>query len=506
MRGEAGGLQPTQSVTAFRIVPSAFFVLSLSSFALALMSKAMLVSLPFALLLLDYWPLGRLHLPLRKAQPLAAWRPLWEKAPFFALSTASAVTGFLVLRHAGAITEASTFRLGDRLAYTAYGYLGHLSKVVCPVNLVLPYPRPAQVPASLIIAAAAIFALVSCWALALRKRRPYIAVGWFWFIGCLLPVSGLLRLGPQAMADRYTYFPSIGLFIILAWGTADLARFRHWRPALIGFLAAAVLTACVLASNRQVGYWHDSERLYRHGLSVNSENCVAHNGLGFELFRQGKVDEAIWECQEAARIDPCYDPAYSNLGRFFAEKKDYASAIAACETALKLSPRDTKPRNNLGNVLYIQGRYADAKGQFAEVLRLDPGHTDALNGMGLACQKLGQTGEAIVYFRNAIKLRPGFIAALNNLACLLATSPDAQHRDGAEALRLATQACELTHYANPNTLATLAAAYAETGQTREATELAEQALSRTGEGSNEVRDQLSGMIQCFREGKAYHPE
>ena len=389
------------------------------------------------------------------------------------------------------------------MGYTAYGYLGHLAKVICPVNLVLPYPRPPHVPASMVLSAVAIALLCSGLALALVRRRPYLAVGWFWFLGCLVPVSGLLRLGPQALADRYTYFPSIGLCIAFAWGMADLARAWRWRPVISGLLAAAVLTACVLASHRQTGYWHDSESLYRHGLAVNRDNCVAHNGLGHELFRQGKVDEAIRECEEAVRIDPRYDPAYSNLGRFFAEKRDYPAAITNLETAISLSPRDTKPRNNLGNVFYLQGRFTEAKAQFTEVLRLDPGHTDALNNLGLVCEKLSQPGEAIRSFRRAIELRPDFVAALNNLAWLRATCPDAQYRDGAEAVRFATQACELAHYANPNTLATLAAAYAEAGQISDALGLAEQAQARAGEGPSEIKERVAAMIESFRAHQAY---
>jgi Flp pilus assembly protein TadD len=236
---------------------------------------------------------------------------------------------------------------------------------------------------------------------------------------------------------------------------------------------------------------------------VSRDNYVTHTGLGFELFQQGKVEEAIRECQAAVQIDPRYDPAHSNLGRFFAEKRDYESAIAHFETALRLSPRDSKPRNNLGNVLYLQGRYAEAKVHFAEVLRLDPGHSDAHNNLALTCQKLGQTAEAIAEFRQAIQLRPGFTAALNNLAWILATSPEPQFRDGNEAVRLATEACELTRYSQPSTLATLAAACAERGQLREAISLIEQAQASAGTGQNPLNERLAAMIASFRAGQPY---
>jgi Flp pilus assembly protein TadD len=483
--------------------PTIYYLLALISFALALMSKAMVVTLPFVLLLLDLWPLRRFQLSTRNFQPSILWRLVREKAPFFAMGAASTVLGFALLRHAGAIGELPRFGIWDRLSHAAYGYLGCFSKIVWPVNLVIAYPRPAQVPAGDVLLAVTLIALSSLGALVLLKRRPYVAVGWLWFLGALLPVSGLFRLGPQAFADRYTYFPSIGFFIAVSWGLTDIARRWRWRPAATGCLAAAVLATCVLASRHQAGYWRNSERLYRHALAVSRDNYVTHTGLGFELFQQGKVEEAIRECQAAVQIDPRYDPAHSNLGRFFAEKRDYESAIAHFETALRLSPRDSKPRNNLGNVLYLQGRYAEAKVHFAEVLRLDPGHSDAHNNLALTCQKLGQTAEAIAEFRQAIQLRPGFTAALNNLAWILATSPEPQFRDGNEAVRLATEACELTRYSQPSTLATLAAACAERGQLREAISLIEQAQASAGTGQNPLNERLAAMIASFRAGQPY---
>jgi tetratricopeptide (TPR) repeat protein len=493
----------TPHASRFTFHSSCYYVLSLLCFALALMSKAMMVTLPFVFLLLDYWPLRRFQLATLRSQPSHLRRLVWEKAPFLAMSAASTVLGFSLLRHAGAIAEAPASGVWDRLANTGYGYLGYLSKMVWPVNLVLPYPRPAQVSAGELLLIATIIAMGSIGALLLLRRRPYVAVGWFWFLGGLLPVSGVFRLGPQAMADSYTYFPCIGFFIALTWSLADAVGQWRWRPAAGGCLAAAVLTACILATNRQLAYWRDSERLFQHALAASRGNYAAHTGLSFELFKQGKVDEAIKECKTAVQLDPRYDPAHSALGRYFAEKKDYESAIAHCETAIKLHPGDLKARNNLGNVLFLEGRYAVAKTQFAEVLRLDPNHTDAHNNLALTCQKLDQTAEAIAQFRQAIQLRPGFAAALNNLAWILATSPEPQFRNGSEAVRLATEACDSTQFAQPNMLGTLAAAYAEAGQFHEAIALAEQAQERAGTGQNPLQDRLGAMIASFSAGHPY---
>ena len=264
-----------------------------------------------------------------------------------------------------------------------------------------------------------------------------------------------------------------------------------------------MLTACALASNRQAGYWRNSERLFRHALAASRDNCVAHNGLGFELFQQGKVDEAIRECQMAVQIDPRYDPAHSNLGRFFAEKKDYASAIAQLRNRHKTVPgRPEIAKQSRSGALparpVCRGEGRSSPRCFGSIQTTPMRH----NNLALTCQQLGQTAEAIAQFRQAIQLRPGFTAALNNLAWILAASPEPQFRDGDEAVRLATEACELTHYAHPGTLATLAAAYAERGQFQEAIALAGAGAGTRGHGSEPAERSAGGYACVLPRGTA----
>jgi Flp pilus assembly protein TadD len=505
------GTPNTHHFSSFKFQVSRFYLLSLLFFALSLMSKAMLVTLPFVLLLLDFWPLERFEIKNQKSKiesciSLPPLRLLFEKLPFFAMSALSTVVGFSAMSDAGGFSSYPRFGLGYRLAHTVWGYLGYLGKLVLPVNLALPYPPPARLGAGQIALAVSILGFVSLGALLLLRRRPYLAVGWFWFLGVLFPVSTVVRSGLEDIADRYTYFASIGFFIALTWGLIECTKESRCLTMTARFLAVAALGACLQLSNLQVTYWRDSERLYRHALSVSPNSFVAHNGLGSELFKQGKVDDAIQQCQTAVEIEPGYDPAHSNLGRFFAAKKDYESAIAHFELALKLSPRDPHPRNNFGNVLFLLGRNEEALAQFAEVVRLDPNHAEAHNNLALACRRLGRTAEAIPHFRQAIQLKPDFAAAFNNLAWILATHPDAQFRNGPEAVQLATRACELTRYEQPVVLATLAAAYAETGRFPEAVSFAERAQERAGSGQNEVTQKLSAMLVSFRAGQPYHAD
>ena len=501
-----------------------YYPLSLLFFALALMSKAMLVTLPFVFLLLDYWPLERFATKNQKSKIKILFPLLVEKLPFFAMSAVSTVIGFSAMSAAGGFSSYPRFGLGYRLAHTVCGYLEYLTKLLLPVNLALPYPPPVRLGVGHIALAVTILALISIGALFLVRSRPYLGVGWLWFLGALFPVSTVVRSGLEDVADRYTYFPSIGFFVMVVWSLSEasnrwsVASSRNTGPPSrftslaslsnpgAALLASAVLVALVLASNHQVAYWHDSERLYRHALDVSPNSFVAHNGLGSELFKQGKVEEAIQECQTAVQIEPGYDPAHSNLGRFFASKKDYDSAIAHFELALKLSPRDPHPRNNFGNVLFLLGRNDEALDQFAEVVRLDPGHAEAHNNLALALRRLGRTAEAIPHFRQAIRLKPDFVAAFNNLAWTLATQPDAQLRNGLEAVQMATRACELTRYEQPVLLATLAAAYAETGQFAEAISFAERSQERAGGGQNELTQRLPAMLEAFRASRPYHAD
>ena len=325
-------------------------------------------------------------------------------------------------------------------------------------------------------------------------------------MGTLVPVAGMVPVGAHIFADRYTYFPLIGVLIAVVWSAAELSAGWRNRTALLSALAAATLLGCLAATRAQLRYWRDSEHLYHHTLEIMPDNYVAQNGLGLYLASHRRLDEAI-ECYRAAlRINPLYDDAYSNLGRALAELGDLPQAAALFETALRLQPGDVKTRNNLGDVLILQGRYREAAGQFSEVLRLQPDYFRARNNLALCWRKLGRTEEAIAQYRAAIRLQPTFFEAINNLAWILAAGTDARFRNGPQAVTLATQACDLTRYQNPVALATLAAAYAEISRFPEAVALAEQARDMTAARPGPLTARLSAMIDNFRAGQPYHAD
>jgi Flp pilus assembly protein TadD len=355
----------------------------------------------------------------------------------------------------------------------------------------------------------------------------------------LVPVIGLVQTGMQQIADRYTYLPSVGLFVMVIWEVAERAGGLRRRTAVLAAAGCGVLLACAAVTRTQLGYWRDSERLFRHALAATGDNWLAHHSLGHALLAQGKPDEAIIEYQAALALQPRPE-IRSILGTTLIRQRRYAEAIEqfsellksspenepalvqlgiaqarsgkpdeaarAFAEALRLDPADAGAHNNLGNVLAQQGRHEEAVRQFEETVRLNPNHTGAHNNLAISLDKLGRVGDAIGQYREAIRLQPGFLAALNNLAWLLAAQPDARYRNGAEAVTLATRACELTHYQNPTALATLAAAYAETGQFREAVSFAERAQEQMKGSQGLLAERLTAMLAAYRAGRAYREQ
>jgi Flp pilus assembly protein TadD len=503
-------------VQGSKLPASFFYVLSLFLFALGLMCKAMVVTLPFVMLLLDFWPLRRFQLPrlwtldfrLRTSSPhpstIPPLRLILEKLPFFALAVVVTCVSVLLLSQAGATNEVADIGLGNRLARSLVAYQHYLIKTIWPANLALPYLRPAQWPLWETLSAAAVVGAVSFGTLWQGRRRPYLLVGWFWFLGTLVPVIGLIPVGAHAMADRYTYFPLIGLFVALVWTATEIAPGGRYQPAALAAVGVGVLLVCAVVTSQQVRLWRNSETLFLHAAEVTRGNYVAHNGVGLHYFKQGRVDEAVRQYAAALQMNPLYDAAHSNLGRALAGQRRYDEAVTHFETALSLRPDDVKTRNNLGNVLAQQGRHAEAVREFEEALRLNPDHVTAHNNVAISYKKLGRIGEAIAHYREAIRLQPDSVEAINNLAWLLAAHPDAQFRNGAEAVPLATRACELTKYQNPVALTTLAAAYAETGQFQTAISFAERAQELAKGSQGALAERLSAMLEAFRAGRPYY--
>ncbi len=375
-----------------------YYGLSLLFFALGLMSKPMLVTVPCALLLLDYWPLGRM-------KPGASlWRLAMEKIPFFAMSAALCMVTLRFQKQAGGMLSLQNFPLTSRLGNALVSYVRYIEMMFWPRHLAGLYPiRSDPWPWWEVTLAALLLLAVSALVL-WQRRRPYLAMGWFWYLGTLVPVIGLVQAGNQALADRFTYVPLIGLFVIVVWGGWELAG--AWRLAGFAPVAtAAALTACAALTVHQEFYWKDSETFCKRMIDVTSNNYVAHNNLGM-AFGNGKIDDAIEQFQEAIRIKPDYIDALNNLGAALGGKGKYDDAIRQDLGVLRMEPNLATARYNLGVALCGKGQFDEAIVQLQEAIRLKPDYAAAYDKLGMAFGSHGQIDEAIRQLREAIRLDP----------------------------------------------------------------------------------------------------
>jgi tetratricopeptide (TPR) repeat protein len=354
------------------------YLLALAFFALGLMCKPMLVTLPFVLLLLDYWPLDRLASFTPEPQKARLTPLVIEKAPFLALAAAASVVALAA--QGGAQTVEDRFPLSLRLANAAISCCRYLGQMVHPANLCAYYPHPGFWPGELVTPAAGLLVAISVAAWSARRRRPYLTLGWFWFLGTLVPVLGLVQIGGQAMADRYTYIPSMGLFILVVWGVHDLTRWRHGafvaRP-----LAAIAIIACLILTSRQIRFWQDSETLFRRALAVTEQNSLAHLNLGEALLAREQSEEALSHFRQAIEIDPGSAQAHYNLGVALHKLGRPETAAEEFRQALRFKPDYPEAHFNLGVELAREGRLEEAKREFREVLRLNPDDADARRGL-----------------------------------------------------------------------------------------------------------------------------
>jgi tetratricopeptide (TPR) repeat protein len=393
-----------------------WYGLCLICFTLGLTSKPMLVSVPFLLLLLDFWPFGRFGPDRCGLNQLP--RLMIEKIPFFMLAVASSVITFLVQQHGGAVSTGLPFT--ERAANALVSYARYLLKTVWPADLSVLYPHPGHWPTWAVIGSGLLLVIVSFAALCESKRRPYFTTGWLWFMGALVPVIGLVQVGIQSMADRYTYIPCIGLFIAVVWGVAELAEHWHLSRPTLAFGSVLVLMACAVLCAHQIQFWHDSRALFQRAIDVTSGNYLAYNNLGFYLSSKGKLEQAKENYRKSIAINPAYPDALNNLGYALAGEGKYLEAIPYYETALRTSPNHPDIRNNLGNALSEVGRLNEAIQQYELALRQKPDHADAQNDLGIALAMQGKLEEALTHFRLAIRARPNYAGAHSNLGNALA--------------------------------------------------------------------------------------
>jgi tetratricopeptide (TPR) repeat protein len=415
---------------------SLFYLLSLFFFTLGLMSKPMLVTMPFVLLLLDYWPLRRLSLPTLQHSTTPPLRLIMEKLPFVALAAISSVITFLVQRKGGAVS--TSLSVGARVANALVSYVRYIGRMFWPKNLSILYPHPGHWPAWQVIVSAGLLIAVSVAVILLARKRPYLAVGWLWFCGTLVPVIGLVQVGIQSMADRYTYVPLIGLFIMLAWGIGELMPARPWRGSALAVGVALSLAICACLTERQIRFWRDSEALFRHAVAVTRDNYLAYNNLGFYLSGQGRTAEAMENYRLSLKINPAYEDALNNLGYALAGQKKYSEAIPLYEAALRIRPNHAEVHNNLGNALSETGKIDEAIQHYLIVLQQKPDHADAHNNLGIALAMKGKLEEAITQFHEAIRCKPSYASAHSNLGNAFAVQHklEAAIKEYQETLRL----------------------------------------------------------------------
>ncbi len=390
-----------------------FYGLSLLFFALGLMSKPMLVTLPFILLLLDYWPLGRLQ---RSVTPL-----ITEKIPYFMLAAASSVVTFLFESRVGGLAPLEEESIGARLANAVVSYARYLGKIFWPARLSPLYPRPAYWPWWEVAAAAALLAVITAWVIRRARAQPYLAVGWFWFLLMLAPVIGLVQVGIQSMADRYSYMASVGVFIMLAWGACDRMGRQRW---ILGAVAAMAIGACAVLTPRQLSYWRSSETLFLHAIEVTDNNYLAFNNLGADLINRGEKERAMLYLHKALDIDPDYADAHRNLALALALLGQYQQASKEYLTALSLNPRLTDAHNGLCRIYLTQKNFNGALQEALAAVQISPAAAEPLLNAAKALAGLGRKEEAVRYFEACLDLRPDLADTHNEYGIMLAADGD----------------------------------------------------------------------------------
>ena len=405
--GTASILSPVTRLPAEALAkaghPSLYYWLALLFFAFGLMSKPMVVTLPFVLLLLDFWPLKRLQL---QSSGRAVASSVFEKLPFFALAVTGSVVTYLIQKSCGAVWSSDALPFHARVANALLAYVRYLSKTFWPADLAVIYPYPRHWPVMAVIGAALMLAIWSGLFIWRARQNPYLLVGWFWFLGTLVPVIGLVQVGSQSMADRYMYIPSIGLFILVVWGLNDLPGSWPQKQKIVTLVGTVALAVCLACTWVQIKYWQDSISLFRHAMEVTTDNHVACACLAQALDAIGQEDEALILCTNALRIEPNYPPGQFFLGMILLKQGKSEEAFSHLSAAARLAPFDTTIHYNFGKVLLDFDRPKEAAACFIVTLDNNPNFTEAHNGLGKAYWKQGKLDQATNQLSQAVTLEP----------------------------------------------------------------------------------------------------
>lgn len=455
------------------------YLFTLIFFALGLMAKPMLVTLPFVLLLLDYWPLKRFpylntHLNIppeayaspsfakqkRKSKKLPPVKekapaqkpmdsqPRWtlmcplvrEKVPFFILLLLSSAITYMAQQKGGAVSSLHVIPFDVRIANAFVSYMAYIGNMIWPVNLAVFYPHPGMVPPLNVLAAVLALAMITFFAFRMARRFPYVIIGWLWYLGTLVPVIGLIQVGLQAMADRYSYIPFIGLFVIISWGMPDLLKIVPYRKFILGILSAMVIITLFIITLMQVQHWRNSIMLLRHTINVTSNNAVAYYTLGDAFQSKGSIEDAIVNYAEALRINPHYADAHNNLGTILRRKGHLEEARKHYSEAIRINPNHANAHTNIGNVLFAQGKAVEAAIHYSKVISIDRNLAEAHYGIGNILIAQNKTLESIHHFQEALRINPRHVEALTAIGDILA-----QENRMADAVDYYNEALQINH-------------------------------------------------------------